>query len=369
MKKTIVALAIASVGATAGASAASLYNNDGMTVDLTGRVKAAFSAGYDTKNTTANTLSHSNSSFDSSGRLGFDLSQKLNDQWTALASAQWDVVGQRDDNGSGFQSRDIYVGFDGNQYGTIAIGQKDGAFYTTVLEPTDIMNEWGDAGNAAGGRQQGIVTYDNSFMGFGLHLSAGAHADTATVGPHIAEAEAPSDFSRNNVLAAGIDYMIEMHDAGSIGLNAAYQSKHLEYSPTTGSSYDLHQTDWGIGANYSVMGFYVAAMYNQSKLDSDAAGSSDVKTKGYELVATYTVDQWKFLTGYNKLELKDEISAGIDKDLVSESYLGVQYNFTSNILIYTEYKFAGKYSDAVSTTAFNNFDPDNQWVTAIKYNF
>ncbi|WP_108651429.1 porin [Dongshaea marina] len=372
MKKTIVAIAIAGLAASAGASAANLYNNNGTNVDLTGRVKATYTNGYDQDSNTNGSYSE----FDGSGRLGFDLTQKLNDQWSALASAQWDVVGQRADNGNGFQSRNIYAGFDGQQYGKFTAGQNDGALYTGVLATTDIFNEWGDVGNAAGGRQQGIVTYDNSYMGLGIHLSAGAHASkAATTDSSIGYTSNADNFvnyatgnttpgttslERQNVYAAALDYTIDMKDAGAVGLNGGYQVKNFD------NTRDSQQKDWALGANYTWNGLYAAAIYNQTKIDNSAAGADNYKATGYELALTYTIQQWKLLTGYNKLRADSgDVGANAERDFVNEAYLGAQYNFTSNIFAYTEYKVAGK----VTTTGANSIDPDNQMVVALQYNF
>ncbi|WP_234919367.1 porin, partial [Aeromonas veronii] len=74
--------------------------------------------------------------------------------------------------------RHIYAGFDGSQYGKIIFGQTDTAFYD-VLEPTDIFNEWGDAGNFYDGRQEGQIIYSNTFGGFKGKVSYQTNDDVA----------------------------------------------------------------------------------------------------------------------------------------------------------------------------------------------
>ncbi|WP_108651428.1 porin [Dongshaea marina] len=364
MKKTIVALAIAGLAASAGASAANIYNNNGSTVDLTGRVKSTFTNGYDQNESGAS----SNSQFDTSGRLGFDLTQKLNDQWSALASAQWDVVGQRADNGKGFESRNIYAGFDGQQYGKVTVGQNDGAYYTGVVATTDIFNEFGDAANAVGERQQGIMNYDNSFNGLGIHLSAGASAKDATADANtwvrygVGNGTAvTTDQDRHNTFGGALDYTFDMKDAGALGLAAGYQSKTFNVGST-----NPHQQDWAMGVNYTWNGLYAAAMFNKSKFSYDGA-NPDKEASGYELALSYTIEQWKLLTGYNKLRADTGTVTGTgERDFVNHAIMEVQYNFTSNILAYTSYKIAGKVN---AGTESSTVDQDNQWITGLVYNF
>ncbi|GJA55355.1 hypothetical protein KAM348_27780 [Aeromonas caviae] len=102
-------------------------------------------------------------------------------------------------------------------------------------------------------------------------------------------------------------------------------------------------------------------MYTQGDLsyDNTTQGNNKDKGRGYELAASYNVDAWTFLAGYNFAEGKVlSNSAGSSyEDIVDETLLGVQYNFTSKFKAYTEYKIQG----------IN--DKDDEFTVALQYNF
>jgi len=76
---------------------------------------------------------------------------------------------------------------------------------------------------------------------------------------------------------------------------------------------------------------------------------------GYELAASYNVDAWTFLAGYNFKEGKE--TGASYEDMIDETLLGVQYNFTSKLKAYTEYKIQGI------------DDLDDEFTVALQYNF
>ncbi|WP_349356601.1 porin, partial [Aeromonas dhakensis] len=58
--------------------------------------------------------------------------------------------------------------------------------------------------------------------------------------------------------------------------------------------------EWALGAHYAINGFYFAGMYTQGDLSYDnTTGGYKDKGRGYELAASYNVDAWTFLAGYN----------------------------------------------------------------------
>ncbi len=93
-------------------------------------------------------------------------------------------------------------------------------------------------------------------------------------------------------------------------------------------------------------------------MKNDTTGYKD-EGRGYELAATYNVDAWTFLAGYNFKEGKENanLSGSSYKDLMDATLLGVQYSFTSKLKAYTEYKING-----VS-------GKDDDFTVALQYNF
>ncbi|ATP10265.1 porin [Aeromonas salmonicida] len=339
MKKTILAIAIPALFASA-ANAAVIYDKDGTTFDIYGRVQANYYGEHD----------DTDGELIGSSRLGWSGKVALNNTWSGIAKTEWQVASENSTKqDKEFDARHVYVGFDGTQYGKIIFGQTDTAFYD-VLEPTDIFNEWGDVGNFYDGRQEGQVIYSNTYGGFKGKLSYQTNDDTVEkitdVGGSIKKTVF-TDVKRNYGYAAAAGYDFDF----GLGLNAGYSYSDLE-SKTNSDNGD--KSEWAVGAHYAINGFYFAGMYTQGELENDTTGYKG-KGRGYELAASYNVDAWTFLAGYNFTEAKENNTSYQDK--VDETLLGVQYNFTSKLKAYTEYKI-------------QNIDKlDDEWTVALQYNF
>ncbi|MEG0007187.1 MAG: porin [Aeromonas sp.] len=348
MKKTILAIAIPALFASA-ANAAVVYDKDGTSFDIYGRVQANYYTDHN----------DADAELQGSTRLGWSGKVALNNTWSGIAKTEWQVAAENSGNKtSDIDPRHIYVGFDGTQYGKIIFGQTDTAFYD-VLEPTDIFNEWGDVGNFYDGRQEGQIIYSNTYGGFKGKVSYQTNDDVAVkvsdVGQSIKEVDVYGpDVKRNYgyAVAAGYDF-----DFG-LGLNAGYAYSDLESTSSTASG---DKKEWALGAHYAINGFYFAGMYTQGDLSYDGTtqGSNKDKGRGYELAASYNVDAWTFLAGYNFAEGKvASNSAGAEyQDIIDETLLGVQYNFTSKLKAYTEYKIQ----------SIDN--QDDEFTVALQYNF
>ncbi|CAJ1854590.1 Outer membrane porin PhoE [Aeromonas dhakensis] len=358
MKKTILAIAIPALFASA-ANAAVIYDKDGTTFDVYGRVQANYYGEHNTADSkAASGYKDVDGELQGSTRLGWSGKVALNNTWSGIAKTEWQVAAENSGNKtSDIDPRHIYAGFDGSQYGKIIFGQTDTAFYD-VLEPTDIFNEWGDVGNFYDGRQEGQVIYSNTYGGFKGKLSYQTNDDVAVkvadIGQSIKEtAVYGEDVKRNYGYAAAAGYDFDF----GLGLNAGYAYSDLENSKTNTTG---DKKEWALGAHYTINGFYFAGVYTQGDLSYDnTTGGNKDKGRGYELAASYNVDAWTFLAGYNFAEGKanSNVSGAEYKDLIDETLLGVQYAFTSKLKAYTEYKIQG--IDKL----------DDEWTVALQYNF
>ncbi|MFM4974541.1 porin [Aeromonas rivipollensis] len=345
MKKTILAIAIPALFASA-ANAAVVYDKDGTSFDIYGRVQANMYADHD--DTDAELIG--------SSRLGWSGKVALNNTWSGIAKTEWQVASENSNNiseknGDSFKARHVYVGFDGTQYGKIIFGQTDTAFYD-VLEPTDIFNEWGDVGNFYDGRQEGQIIYSNTYGGFKGKVSYQTNDDEAVEVSDVGSDTNVTIFPNTKrkygyAVAAGYDF-----DFG-LGLNAGYAYSDLENTVTSDSG---EKSEWALGAHYAINGFYFAGVYTEGDLKNDANGNKG-EGRGYELAASYNVDAWTFLAGYNFKEAKNNVTNTGYADKIDETLLGVQYNFTSKLKAYTEYKIQGI------------DDLDDEFTVALQYNF
>lgn len=349
MKKTILAIAIPALFASA-ANAAVVYDKDGTSFDIYGRVQANYYGDSDNPNPLTQADTQGDAELIGTSRLGWSGKVALNNTWSGIARTEWQVAAENSDD-SKFKSRHIYAGFDGTQYGKIIFGQTDTAFYD-VLEPTDIFNEWGDMGNFYDGRQEGQIIYSNTYGGFKGKVSYQTNDNEAVkvsdVGGNSFTTEFPG-IKRNYGYAAAIGYDFDF----GLGLNGGYAYSDLE---STTSSNTGEKSEWALGAHYAINGFYFAGVYTEGDLKNDSTGYKG-EGRGYELAASYNVDAWTFLAGYNFKEGKDNSAGASYEDMVDETLLGVQYNFTSKLKAYTEYKIQGI------------DDMDDEFTVALQYNF
>ncbi|MGL6333750.1 porin [Aeromonas jandaei] len=350
MKKTILAIAIPALFASA-ANAAVIYDKDGTTFDVYGRVQANYYGDTNAWDKDLGAYKDVDGELKAQTRLGWSGKVALNNTWSAFAKTEWQVAAE--DSGyktSDIDPRHIYVGFDGSQYGKVLFGQTDTAYYTGLIEKTDIFNEWGSEANAYGGRQEGQVIYMGKWGGFFANASYQTNDDKAELtfgsdnnGKPVALA---SKLDKGYAASMGYDF-----DFG-LGLAAGY-AKNDYKSNTTGVKSD--KEDWALAASYAINGFYFAGLYNESQI---TRSSEEVNFKGYELAASYNVDAWTFLTGYNFSKIDSVTNSTVKpEDIADYTYLGVQYAFTPKLKAYTEYKIVG----------LDN--KDDEWTVALQYNF
>lgn len=343
MQKTLIAMTLTTLLA-ASANAATVFDKDGQKFDVYGRLQGKI---YD-----KTAAAEEKSTLKGDARFGLKGSQAIVDGLSGIAKGEWQIASEAED-ASKFTTRDAYVGLDGSEKGTLIFGRTHTAYYD-VLAVTDYFNEWGDAGNAYTGRQDGQVIYHGAWNGFSAAASyqffdstadytSGSSSEVITI---IKDAE--KDYGYGATL--GYSFPVKVSLLGGL-------SKDAFKTKTTKQSWD--KNDWALGASYGVVGeagLYAAALYNQSKIEGPAAEADGT---GYEFMAIYRLpSNVSFLGGYNKLEWDAKQGAvGADADLVDEYLLGAQYDITSQFMAFAEY-------------AINQVDGvDDRWTLALQYTF
>jgi outer membrane protein N len=336
MKKTILAVAIPALFA-ASAQAANVYDADGVSADVYGRMQFDISDdGTDTNGA-------------GSARMGFNASSVIAPGVSAIAKGEWQIAGENSD-GTRFTARHLYAGFDFDDAGSVTFGQSDTAFYYAVA-PTDIFNTYGYEAFTLieDGRQEGQIMYAGEFGGFVLYGSYQFKDDNFT-------------------LSAGNP------DAGFPGVDTGYALDD-SYAATLGYNFDFglgiyggyHAEDFAVGdkknlalsATYSWEDLYIAAVYVKSDLDDIVIGAFEPsELTGYDIVVSYGLNATTLYAGYAFQEAEGKAS-GVDvkADTADALKLGVQYDFNSNMKAWAEYLVDGL--DGA----------DNQWTLAVQYNF
>jgi outer membrane protein N len=324
MKKTILAVAIPALFA-ASAQAANVYDADGVSADVYGRMQFDISDnGTDTNGT-------------GSARMGFNARSVIGDGVSGIAKGEWQIASENS-NESKFTARHLYAGFDFDDAGSVVFGQSDTAFYTAVA-PTDIFNTYGYEAFSLieDGRQEGQIIYKGEFGGFILDASYQFRQPEFTFSVGNPEDPTYIDLgSLDSGYAATIGYNFDF----GFGIYGGYHTEKFT---------DGDKDNWAISASYSWEDLYVAAVYNATDFEG-------AKLAGYDIALSYDfADAATFYTGYAAQEGKGDLSAL--GDTADAFKLGLAYALNSNMNVWAEYLVDGLEG------------ADDQWTLAVQYNF
>ncbi|MGN5062357.1 MULTISPECIES: porin [unclassified Aeromonas] len=386
MKKTILAIAIPALFASA-ANAATVYDKDGTKFDVYGRVHAAYqgeenTAALDEKDN--GDLFYKKSDSTTKGevytyaRTGMQGKVALNNTWSAIAQGEWQLSSENSKQDS-LTARHVWAGFDGSQYGKFMFGQTDTASKWGVQDRADIFEELGNVASVNDGRQEGQVIYRGEWNGAffnASYISKNSSMDefgTELLSKSLTSTSVDKDSNKKGLeggYAVGAGYNM----ANGFGFGVSIENKEFERGTYLGAEKDINgnitgatisnlksKDDWAIGTSYAFDAFYFGAMYNESKLKGFDDGQ-EIKAKGFELAGSYTIDSWKLLAGYNKLDAKGTnidsvVGTTNDVEIFDRVILGVEYAFTSNIKSYANY--------AIESAG----EKDDQWEFGMQYNF
>ena len=368
MKKSLLALAIIAVSTTA--TAATVYDKDGSSLAVGGRVQAVVYNGKAASDVGEGIADH-DAGLVNSARLNIEGNTKINDYVSAFAFSEWDMAdGNKSANGDHISTREQYVGTDLGDFGKLLVGKTYDAA-NEVLAATDVFEDFGarQQGSINGDRRTGMFRYVYDNNGFFGSVSYETAADETTV--------------------QGEDYDVE----GGFALSAGYTIDDVVFGPLSfkaGYSYVKGQDDftktikvdddgWSLGSfdTFKIIsasiswgstdnGLYIGALYNTQRMKQRANGftyddgvnepvsvygtsnsSFATKVKGYEFVVGYTFENGiGAFTGYNVSDVKlKEGSFNSDSAIYRRVPVYVNYAINDNFNIWGEAEF-----DANSTS-------------------
>ena len=339
MKRNLLAIAIPAL-LVAGTASASIevWNKDGNKVDFYGRVYAL--------NYITDRDNQTGEGDKTTARLGMSGQTQITDSLSGYGRWEYEAkTGADADN----ETRYAYAGLNFGDFGSFDYGRNDGVL-KTLTSYTDVLPEFGgDASNndiyALTARTKAVATYRNSdFFGLvnGLRFAVqyadnGDNSSTQYLNNHDRtghdSAEAWGSVIDWDVLDTGL----------SIGAGYAQTGGHKDAKT------------WSAGVKYDNDNLYLAALYIQGKQKygwekaSTTDNTSDLKTKGFELVAQYGID---FEVGrltpsvaYIQHKVQDASSfsrngdAGLKgNDLAKYVDVGLIYDFNKNLSAIVDYK-------------------------------
>ncbi len=338
MKKSLLALAVAAMAASSVASAATVYEKDGDSLGIYGRVQGVMYNG----NTAA--LNHYDDiSLQASGRLGFDMRTQLTQGVAGFAKMEWDVAdGTRGTDGGEWGVRYAWIGADFGQYGQIKGGRfEDATKY--VLGPTDIYDDWGCYGqNGDGDKRNGIIMY--SWNGYGVDVLASFQtaADDHEF-RHFNRYDAnkkkyvaiPVDIDMAGALAVG--YKSAPVLFGPIAVKAGFGITKTQVDEPTSTDVLKNVNDYAFSASWGdlAQGLYVAALYNHRSYEFDG-NIADTDVDGVEFAVAYGfANGVSVRTGYQYKNIDD----GEDEAEAHIVPVYVNYQINPRFNVWTEARF------------------------------
>ena len=137
MKKSLLALAV--VAAATSANAATVYDKDGTSLAVGGRVQSVVYNG----NADAAEIAEKDAGLVNSARLNIAGSTKINDSVSVFAFSEWNMAdGNKSATGDNINTREQYVGADYGDFGKI-LGGKTYDAANAVLAATDVFEDFG----------------------------------------------------------------------------------------------------------------------------------------------------------------------------------------------------------------------------------
>ena len=337
MKKTIIALAVAAAAVATGANAAEVYNADGTSVALGGRVEARLQL----QDSEANDLTRA--------RFNFVGKQQINDQMYGLGKfeTEWSSHndnGAADDTDTSLSTRYIYAGI-GTNAGEITYGKQDGAL-VKLTNFTDIMSTWGkeaSVNSASSDDQDHYISLANRTDNY---LAYNAQFDTLGV-------SAGYRFADGSTSTDGDSKDNNDQDGYALALTYGFGDTGVVVGAGYADQNDNGQTV--LTTSFTYEDLYLAALYTHIDYDDNAVDNYD----GYEFAAAYTIDKTKLIATYNKGDWNDQ---GDTADAIS---VEANYYFTPSFDAYVGYRWNLLEGSDVT----NNVDAQDQAMAGLLYTF
>ncbi|MEH0740675.1 porin [Vibrio cholerae] len=323
MKKTILAVAIASLSSTA--MAVELYNNDGTTFAVGGHVSVNLH-GSEQDDTGVGS---------NSPRINFTATQDLGNGFTADARGEWQLNYLNGGDNS-FTTRLGYVGLTHEDFGRAVAGTQWAPYYDVagVADmPIAFANDFlyvahGETGT---GRGENMISYRNGLsfeeagaINFGFAWQA---KQTTTY---------TDEYTNDNGFVIRDEMKVRYGDRIQATVSYEFMGAKLGYAYNTGDvagdSLDYNTVSAAYGSYGK--GLYLAGVYQNTKDKYDNS-----KAEGYEALAAYGLaNSLNLSINYEMVEVK-EGTTGEKATTREEMALQAEYNFKPNFVGYTGYQF------------------------------
>lgn len=331
-KKMTLALAVSGLLSASAAQAALVYDQDGTTLDIYGRIAMGFEGGG-VKNGVDNGEEFRN--FGS--RLRITAGHQITSDLRGIARVEWRFRGDQRSQPGFDEVRTSYLGLQSQQYGTFMAGNFDSFYDNHVTVPFDVYVERGyefaGGGLQARGDSLGYISPD--INGFKAVFAAKHFSERG-----LTEAQQSNEGS---VIAT----------QGGVVYTTGPARLALGYVEDTVRGGGNGETRFGTTVAYDINDTFAVRLGYETRSDSDEFGG------GFDKIgvgATFAIDSWKFFADYYNIDLD---GASSDRDAWA---LGTMYKLTSNFDMFLELN--DRNLDAV-----NDFEEDMYYAVGARYHF
>ncbi|MCC5902251.1 MAG: porin [Halomonas sp.] len=331
-KKTTLALALSGLLGTTAAQAALVYDQDGTTLDIYGRIAMGFEGGG-AKNGVDNGEEFRN--FGS--RLRITAGHQINSDLRGIARVEWRFRGDERSQPGFDEVRNSYIGLESKQYGTFMAGNYNSYYDNYVMTPFDVYVERGYefAGGGLQARGDSIGYKTPKINGLQAVFSAKHFSERG-----LTQAE---QSSQGSVIAT----------QGGVVYSTGPARIALGYVEDTVRGGGNGKTRFGATASFDINDAFAARIGYETRSDSDRFGG------GFDKVgvgATYAIDAWRFHVDYYNIDLDN---ANKDRDAWAAA---AHYKLTNNFDVFVEFNDA-------NLDAINDFEEDLYYAVGARYHF
>lgn len=349
MKKSLLALAVVLAATSATASAATVYDKDGTTLTVGGRVQSVFYNGFYKK------AGYKDASLVNSSRFSVAGNTKVTDYLSVLAFSEWDMADGNKQTGDNLKSREQYVGADFGSFGKLIAGKtldstRQVMAATDIFEYVDVQNDTGINGD----RRNGLFRYDYNNNGLFASVTYETASDNQTI--------FGQKFDVQNGYAVALGYTFDNVVFGPLAIKAGFNFIDGQKDKFDGVDFTKRINNaknfatsiaWGSSSD----GLYLAALYYSQKVDYQQSNATGVTAnglkdnfdrKGYEFTAGYGFDNGiGIYTGYQTQQLKFKYYGYTEKDNYDLRRVPVQvkYTYNPNFKVWAEAEFDANSDD------------------------
>ncbi|MDC5806189.1 porin [Vibrio europaeus] len=356
MKKTILAVAIASVSASS--FAVELYNNDGTTFSIGGHVSVNVN---DSEKGDADVGTNS-------PRINFNATQELGNGFTADAKGEW-ALNYLNGGENAFTTRLGYVGLSHDSYGRAVVGTQWAPYYDVagVADmPIAFANDfiYDNHSELGTGRADKMVSYRNGFDFDQAGELSFALGWQGTNDEQIGAGNAKTGIKYDDRVQAALSYAI-----ADFKLGYTYNTGDFVDGISAKEKAKSHL----VSAKYGTYGkgIYVAGVYASNEYMNNYERNSTSPKLLEESTAYEGLVSYAFENSLNLIMNYEKIEGKVNKDskkgtALEHLALQAEYNFTPKFIAYTAYQFDLNDSNNAVTPAAKD-EADNKWLIGARY--